>query len=110
MKQEMVELCHISGLDEGDAKEFSINDDYQIFVIKKHGQFYGYYNRCPHAGWPLNLNPGAFLDLDKKFIQCANHMAVFDISSGSCVAGPCVGASLEKITLTLANDIIWFQP
>ena len=84
MKQELIELCHINDLDEVAAKEFRIDDARRIFVINKQGQFYGYYNVCPHAGWPLNLNPDVFLDTNKEFIQCANHMAAFDIRSGNC--------------------------
>lgn len=110
MKPELIELCPTASLSEDEAKEFSVNDDCRIFVVKKEGQFYGYYNRCPHAGWPLNLNPDVFLDLDKEYIQCANHMATFDVTSGKCVAGPCVGANLEKISLTVVNNSIWFQP
>ena len=109
MEQELIELCHIYSLDEGDTKEFSLCGDYRIFVVKKHGQVYGYHNRCPHAGWPLNLNPDKFLDVDKAFIQCANHMATFDITSGICVAGPCIGAGLTKAVLKIADNKIWFR-
>ena len=110
MKQELIELCHINDLDEVAAKEFRIDDARRIFVINKQGQFYGYYNVCPHAGWPLNLNPDVFLDTNKEFIQCANHMAAFDIRSGNCFAGPCKGASLEIAELKIIENKVWFRP
>jgi len=109
MKQEWIELCHSSDLDEGAAKEFHIDDTCRIFVTKKQGQFYGYYNVCPHVGWPLNLSPDVFLDPNKEFIQCSNHMAAFDITSGHCFAGPCKGASLNAATIKIVGNKILFQ-
>ena len=79
-----------------------------MFVVHKDGQFFGYYNICPHTGASLDWQPDQFLDLDKALIQCATHDALFVIDTGFCVSGPCQGESLHIITLTIMDDVIYF--
>lgn len=102
----MTELCSIEDIDEGFARGFRIDGGQTLFLVRKNNEFFGYINNCPHAGWPLNLLPDKFLSLDKEYIQCSNHMALFEISSGVCVDGPCVGAGLQKLDLEIINGCI----
>ena len=67
------------------------------FVVKKNGVLYAYENFCPHAGRQLNWGPDRFLTRDQSMIMCAAHGALFEISSGRCVGGPCVGESLSAL-------------
>ncbi len=67
------------------------------FVVLRDGQLHGYENVCPHAGRMLNWGPHRFLTKDDSMIMCAAHGAVFDIGSGECAAGPCMGESLRTI-------------
>ena len=48
-----------------------------IFIVRQADRVYGYRNRCPHTGAPLDWTPDRFLDLDGKYIQCAMHAALF---------------------------------
>jgi len=59
----------------------------------------GYLNRCPHAGHPLDLRPQHFLTADGTLILCASHGALFEKSTGYCLAGPCAGHSLTPVPL-----------
>jgi len=63
-------------------------------------------NRCPHARHPLDLLPGRFLTVDRQWIQCSSHGALFAPDSGVCVAGPCVGRSLQSIPIVIEGDEI----
>ncbi len=77
-----------------------------IFIVHKDGEFFAYYNQCPHTGANLEWQEDQFLDLDKTLIQCATHDALFTIDSGECIAGPCVGDTLLPIPLLIkANEI-----
>ncbi|BAZ95304.1 uncharacterized protein FOKN1_2947 [Thiohalobacter thiocyanaticus] len=67
---------------------------------------YGYINRCPHAGSPLDWMPDQFLSLDQRHIQCATHAALFTLDGGECVAGPCVGDRLTPVALELVDGWI----
>lgn len=89
-------LCHVEEIAEEQCKGFALADYEQVFVLRKDGQLFAYENRCPHLGIPLEMLPDQFLDMEKSFIQCSTHGALFEIDSGLCVAGPCKGASLQK--------------
>jgi len=77
-----------------------------IFVVRRGGAVYGYLNRCPHTGGPLDWVPGRFLDIDRRYIQCATHDARFNISDGRCIAGPCAGDRLTAIPLVVEDGAV----
>lgn len=79
-------------LAEGDAEE-------KGFAIRHGGTVRAYVNRCPHAGTELDWEPGEFFDIAGLYLVCATHGALFEPDSGSCVAGPCRGASLEPLAV-----------
>lgn len=65
-----------------------------------------YLNRCPHMGVELNWMPGRFMDLDKLFLQCSTHGALFKPRDGECIAGPCQGDALTALDLREAGEIL----
>jgi len=69
------------------------------FVVKKNGGFFAYQNLCRHLPITLNVDDGQLLDHDKNFLQCRMHGAQYEIETGHCVAGPCVGANLFKLEM-----------
>ncbi|GAB1267225.1 Rieske (2Fe-2S) protein [Aurantivibrio infirmus] len=89
-------LCHISDIDPKTGKGFDQNG-LQLFAIKTQKDFQVYLNRCPHVGLPLNWVADQFMDADGELIQCKSHGALFRIEDGQCVAGPCIGQSLQRI-------------
>ena len=70
-----------------------------LFVVRKRDQLYAYRNRCPHIGVTLEWMPDEFLDVDRDYIQCAMHGALFAIEDGLCLRGPCLGQSLQSVPL-----------
>ncbi len=83
--------------------------DSSFILAHWRGQLYAYLNKCPHLGWPLNLEPGRFLDIDNRFLQCSNHMALFEVDSGRCVSGPCPGACLTAIRIEQREDGVYLD-
>lgn len=65
------------------------------FVVRRGGEVRGYVDRCPHAGLPLAQQLDAYLTPAGDLIACSWHGALFDIDTGACVGGPCVGAALR---------------
>ena len=95
-------VCRLSELDGGDARGFTIGGaawPLRGFVVRVGDGVYGYLNRCPHAGHPLDLRPQQFLTPDGTLILCSSHGALFEKVSGYCVAGPCAGRSLTAVPL-----------
>ncbi len=46
----------------------------------------------------------AYLDAAGQHIVCAAHGALFDIASGLCVLGPCLGDQLDTIALKVHDN------
>jgi nitrite reductase/ring-hydroxylating ferredoxin subunit len=67
------------------------------FVIRFGGRVHAYVNRCPHAGTELDWQPGEFFEEAQLYLVCSTHGALFEPSTGKCVAGPCRGASLSRL-------------
>jgi len=82
----------------------------QIMVIRQADAVFGYVNNCPHTGGPLDWVPGIFLDLEKRFIQCATHDALFRIADGECVYGPCLGQYLQPVDLVCDDGWVCYRP
>jgi nitrite reductase/ring-hydroxylating ferredoxin subunit len=98
-----------AALAEGECREFSSGTDsvrQDCFVVCKDGKLYAYENRCPHIGASLNWTPDTFLNTEGDLIQCANHGALFRITDGYCVQGPCAGASLTPVNVEIEDGLI----
>jgi nitrite reductase/ring-hydroxylating ferredoxin subunit len=102
-------VCRLADLEQHAARAFTIGaGDWPLrgFVLRTGGQVHGYLNRCPHAGHPLDLIPGRFLTADRLLILCASHGALFEKSTGLCVAGPCPGRSLTRVPLEVRSGLV----
>lgn len=99
----MTVLCDVNAIAEGSAKGLQINN-HQLVAVKKDGHIYVYVNSCPHIGITLEFQPDQFLDLDNRFIQCANHGALFEIDTGDCIAGPCTGQALKPVVVEVRDN------
>ena len=75
-------------------------------MVRKNDEYYAYYNKCPHTGASLEWQENQFLDSENALIQCATHDALFLIDSGKCIAGPCIGDSLQALTISVIDGEI----
>jgi nitrite reductase/ring-hydroxylating ferredoxin subunit len=69
------------------------------FAIRHGGVVRAFVNVCPHAGTELDWQPGEFFDESRLYLQCSTHGALFEPSTGFCVAGPCRGATLQRLAV-----------
>jgi nitrite reductase/ring-hydroxylating ferredoxin subunit len=101
-------VCRLSEL-AGGARAFTIgggNWPLRMLVVRVADTVHGYLNRCPHAGHPLDLRPHHFLTADGTLILCSSHGALFEKSTGYCVAGPCAGRSLTPVPLEVKGGFV----
>ena len=92
-------------IEEGRSKGLEVEGAY-LFAVKRDDRIFLYRNSCPHLGTPLEWEEDTFLDPDGALIQCATHGALFEIETGHCIAGPCLGQNLQKIPYLLDNGLI----
>lgn len=105
----MISLLNIEELEEGTSKGLEHGNVY-LFAVKKDGQVYLYYNRCPHLGTPLEWEEDRFLDADGALIQCSTHGALFQIEDGHCLVGPCKGKYLQPAPCSIENGQLLINP
>jgi len=102
-------ICRLTDVEDPGARGFTIGTgDWPLrgFIVRIGDQAWGYVNRCPHAGHPLNLGPNRFLTRGGEMILCASHGALFDKRTGFCIAGPCTGESLRSVPLRIEAGFV----
>lgn len=94
-------LCALHDIADGESAGFAVErgdgSKIGVMVIRQGDEVFLYENSCPHIGTPLDFTPGQFLDIDRAYIICSTHGALFRIGDGHCVSGPCAGDSLTPI-------------
>jgi nitrite reductase/ring-hydroxylating ferredoxin subunit len=105
-----VEVGRLDELTDPGCKEFQIGDGdwpFRGFVVRKGDEVYAYQNFCVHVGHPLNWMPDRFLTRDETSIICASHGAQYEIDTGLCFAGPCIGKSLRKVDIEVRDGVVY---
>ncbi len=74
------------------------------FVVRFGGNLFAYRNRCPHTGSELDWVEGRFFDQDRKYITCSTHGALFEVTTGKCIHGPCLGQSLQSLPIQIVGQ------
>ena len=95
--------------DGGTGVRFAIREAVNGFAVRFCGTVRAYVNRCPHAGTELDWQPGEFYEESGLYLVCSTHGALFEPSTGYCVAGPCRGASLEPLQVREREGQVFLQ-
>ena len=110
-------LGRLDDVPDGGSAALTMDRDgrsYSVIAVRKDGHLYAYLNICPHRGLPLDFRPGQFLDLERKYILCSNHAALFRIEDGACVEGPCGSGGLLAVPVQIKDGLIvageWRRP
>lgn len=105
-------LCAVTDIPDGEARGFRLgagDDRIDILIARRGSAVHGYVNACPHVGSPLDWTPDRFMSLDGRYLQCATHGALFRVEDGECVRGPCAGAFLRPVALTVIDGQVFAQ-
>ena len=101
-------ICHVDELHDGSALGFDPQKSGKdtLFLVRKGDDVFAYRDECPHYQGSTSLpwRKDAYLDSAAKTIVCAAHGAEFEIETGLCVHGPCVGESLTSVPLRFTSD------
>ncbi len=103
-------LCRLADVPDGGSNGFAVHcrgELLRFMILRRNDRAFVYANRCPHAGLPLDVRPGQFLDYSKTHILCTNHGALFRIEDGFCVSGPCAVTSLRRPATEVRNGTVY---
>ncbi len=101
-------LCRLDDLPDGTARGFGppTGGFTGLFAVRRGDEVRVYVNSCPHIGVPLDWAPDRFLTNDGSRIICATHGAEFEIGTGLCVRGPCLGDRLDAVMIDIKDGVI----
>ena len=104
-------LCRRDDLPDGASRGFDPWGEGRdtLFVVRQGGRVHGWRDACPHYGAqfgpvPMAWRKDSYLNGDGTRIVCAAHGAQFDIATGICTLGPCLGQGLEAVPLVVTPD------
>ncbi len=99
-------LCCIEDIAEDSAIRLNAAGE-DLILVRWQGQFYAYRNDCPHMNMPLTNYSSAALSKDHTRLLCRQHAAQFDIESGLCVEGSCVGMNLHSLAIKVLDGEVF---
>lgn len=100
-------LCRLDELADGASRGFDPWGDGQdtVLVVRRGAVLHAWRDACPHhGGTPMAWRKDAYLDAARERIVCHAHGAQFDIATGECLLGPCLGQALTRVPLAIAPD------
>jgi nitrite reductase/ring-hydroxylating ferredoxin subunit len=101
------ELCALQDLPDGAARGFVVAGLRQKVVVVRQGEaLHGYLDSCPHyaGGTPMAWRSDAYLNGAGTHLACHSHGALFEIDTGVCVLGPCLGQRLRTVELKVTQQ------
>jgi nitrite reductase/ring-hydroxylating ferredoxin subunit len=109
---EEVAVERFDELEDPGCREFRIGEDdwpFKGFVVRQGDEVFAYQNYCMHVGHPLNWMPHDFLTQDGTEIICSSHGAIYEIATGLCIAGPCLGKSLRPLPAEIRDGVVFVR-
>jgi nitrite reductase/ring-hydroxylating ferredoxin subunit len=100
-------LCRLDDLPDGGSRGFDPAGTGQdtVLVVRRGDAVHGWRDACPHhGGTPLAWRKDAYLNAARDRIVCAAHGAQFDIGTGICTLGPCLGQRLQPVELDVRDN------
>lgn len=99
-------LCRFDELPDGGSRGFDPDGCGQasVFAVRRGHGVHVYADACPHHGTAMAWRRDAYLNAAGDRIVCAAHGALFEIETGLCVLGPCLGDRLEAVPWRMAAD------
>jgi nitrite reductase/ring-hydroxylating ferredoxin subunit len=82
-------------------------DELDIIIVQTKGTWHAYVNCCPHQFIPLETFPNHFFTEDMKNLICSGHGARFELDTGACISGPCLGKKLDRLHIEEADGGVY---
>ena len=100
-------LCRLDEIPDGDCRGFDPSGQGRdtVLVVRRGDSLHGWRDACPHLGGaPMAWRKDAYLNAARDRIVCNGHGALFDIATGICTLGPCLGESLQPVAVVVDGD------
>jgi nitrite reductase/ring-hydroxylating ferredoxin subunit len=99
-------IVGVGEVPEGSTFVFRVRDDdgeeSEAILLRGEDGVVAWRNHCQHMTH-INLDKGSGAAMRNGEIVCTNHGAMFDADTGECTFGPCEGAFLNAVEITIAD-------
>ncbi|WP_077035475.1 Rieske 2Fe-2S domain-containing protein [Pelomonas sp. KK5] len=108
-------LCHLDELPDGRSRGFdpARRGQDSVLIVRRGSRLHAWLDACPHhGGTPMAWRKDEYLNAAGTAIVCHAHGAQFDIETGRCTLGPCLGQSLHAMPLRVdtSGDVYLMNP
>jgi nitrite reductase/ring-hydroxylating ferredoxin subunit len=116
MKPAEVKVANLFELADGQSRGFDPcgRGRDTVFIVRRGGHLHAWRDACPHLGnegSPMAWRKDAYLNHDGTRIVCHAHGAQFDLVTGLCLLGPCLGQSLTPVPVRVGEGgEIYLEP
>ena len=81
-------------------------DEREVLLVRLADGVAAWRNYCPH--WTdVRLDKGSGAEFREEELVCTRHGATFEPGSGECTHGPCEGAVLEEVDVTVVDGAVY---
>lgn len=101
-------LCQLNEIPDAGAVAVRVDSStggFEVILLRQGDRVFAYHNECPHQGRNLDYVPGKFMVRDGT-IMCAAHGAMFAVSSGDCLSGPCSNGLVRVPVRVEAGNVV----
>jgi nitrite reductase/ring-hydroxylating ferredoxin subunit len=77
-----------------------------VLVGRVGGEWRAYENECRHRALPLDLGASSPMADDGRHLLCNQHGALYRVTDGFCVLGPCAGERLRGVGIDPDGDTL----
>jgi nitrite reductase/ring-hydroxylating ferredoxin subunit len=86
------------------------NEKKEAILSRVTGEVRAWLNYCQHLTH-IRLDKGSGAEIRGEELVCTNHGAYFTLENGFCTYGPCEGAYLAELSITIDNgDVFLDEP
>jgi nitrite reductase/ring-hydroxylating ferredoxin subunit len=102
-------LCHLNDVPDGASRGFDPRGAGRdtMFVVRQGGTLHAWLNACPHHGTSMPWRRHAYLNAAGDRIVCSAHGALFEIDTGRCTLGSCLGQALTPVPVVVNGGEVY---
>lgn len=87
-------------------REDDSDEEREAILVRSDGGLHAWLNYCQHYTH-INIDKGSGAEMRSGELICTNHGAYFESDSGYCNHGPCKGAYLNEIEISVDDGAVY---
>ncbi|WP_435345172.1 Rieske (2Fe-2S) protein [Haloarchaeobius sp. HRN-SO-5] len=90
------------------VRDEETDEEREAVLVQEDDEVVAWLNYCQHLTH-IKLDKGSGAPVRDGELVCANHGAMFDADTGRCTYGPCKGAYLNGLDVTVDDGVVYLD-